>query len=272
MIKPIRRLFWDIETSPNVVLAFRAGYDVTINHDSIVEERKVICIGYKWEGERKVTVLRWDKNQCDKSMLTKFIAVANEADELVAHFGDRFDMPWFRTRCLLHGLEPLPAYKTIDTKAWASKYFYFNSNKLDYLSTVLGHGGKLHTEFSLWKNILMKNCQKSLDYMCRYCGVDVLKLEKVYHDLKFCVRPKTHAGVAAGLANWTCPRDGSKNIKHSKLRVNSNGSKVHQMQCQDCGGYYPISESAYESYLKSRVSPLRCVATKGNGKSNRKDV
>jgi hypothetical protein len=57
-LKPVRRLFWDIETSPNVVLAFRAGYDVVINPDAVVAERKIICIGYKWEGEKKVTVLR----------------------------------------------------------------------------------------------------------------------------------------------------------------------------------------------------------------------
>lgn len=269
MIKPIKRLFWDIETSPNLVLAFRAGYDVTINHDSIVQERKVICIGYKWEGERKVTVLRWDKNQDDRSMLKEFLVVANEADELIAHFGDRFDLPWLKTRCLLHRLGPLPLFKTIDTKAWASKYFYFNSNKLDYLSKILGHGGKLHTEFSLWKDILMDKCQKSLDYMCKYCAVDVIKLEKVYHDLKFCTKPKTHAGVATGLENWTCPRDGSKNVSHNKIRITANGTKTHQFQCKDCGGYYQISESAYQLYLKSRLPAKRLPAKTGNGKGNR---
>ncbi len=246
----LRRLFWDIETSPNVVLAFRAGYDVVINHDAIISERKIICIGFKWEGEKKITVLRWDKNQCDKAMLREFLSIANEADELVHHFGDRFDLPWFRTRCLLHGFEPLPPYKTIDTKMWASKYYYFNSNKLDYISEILGHGRKLKTDFGLWKSIVMDKCQKSLDYMCKYCGIDVDRLEKVYQDLKFCVKPKTHAGVVAGLDKWTCPRDGSINVHLSKKRVSSSGTKTYQMQCQECGGYFQINQTAYEAYQK----------------------
>lgn len=248
----VRRLFWDIETSPNVVLAFRAGYDVVINHDAIISERKIICIGYKWEGEKKITVLRWDHNQCDKAMLRKFLKVANEADELVHHFGDRFDLPWFRTRCLLHGFEPLPTYKTIDTKMWASKYYYFNSNKLDYISEILGHGRKLKTDFELWKKIVINKCQTSLDYMCKYCGVDVDRLEKVYHDLKFCVKPKSHAGVAAGLDKWTCPRDGSVNVHMTKVKVSSAGTKTYQMQCQDCGGYYSINATAFKDYQQFR--------------------
>ncbi len=249
---PVRRLYWDIEVSPNIVLAFRAGYDLNINHDSIIQERKIICIGYKWEGSRKVTVLRWSKDQDDRELIRKFLVIANEADELVHHFGDRFDLPWFRTRCLIHGLPPLPPYKTVDTKMLASKYFYFNSNKLDYISKVLGHGGKLHTEFDLWKDIVVNKCQKSLDYMCKYCGVDVLKLEKVYQDLKFCVAPKTHAGVAMGLGKWTDPRTGSTNVKKNKTRITSSGNIQHQMQCLDTGTYFTISDSAYAAYRKAK--------------------
>ncbi len=128
----VRRLIWDIETSPNIVLAWRTGYKLDIGHNAIVEERKIITIAYKWLGESGVTVLTWDKNKDDRSMIEKFIKVANEADELIAHYGDGFDMPWVRGRCLILGLPPIPKYKTVDTKAWASKKFYFQSNKLDY--------------------------------------------------------------------------------------------------------------------------------------------
>lgn len=253
----VKRLFWDIETSPNICLAFRAGYDLVINHDAIISERKIICIGYKWEGDKKVTVIRWDKNQDDKAMLREFLKIANEADELVHHFGDRFDLPWFRTRCLVHGFEPLPTYKTIDTKMWASKYFYFNSNKLDYIAKFLGSDGKHKMEFSDWKDIVMLKCQKALDKMCNYCGKDVVELEWVYHKIKFCVKPKSHAGVIAGLDKWTCPRDGSKNVYLSKLKVSSAGTKTYQMQCKICGGYYSISESAYRDYQEYKISKIK---------------
>jgi hypothetical protein len=196
-------------------------------------------------------------------MLRKFLAVANEADELIHHFGDRFDLPWFRTRCLFHRFEPLPPYKTVDTKMWASKYFYFNSNKLDYISKFLGHGGKEKMEFDDWKKIIMEKCKKSLDKMCHYCGVDVDKLELVYNDLKFCVKPKTHAGVLGGLDKWTCPRDGSVNVRKSKTRVTSNGTVQHQMICNDCGGYFVISQSAYNDYQEYKKSNKRPSSKKG---------
>ena len=117
----IKRLIWDIETSPVVAYTWGAGYKLNISHDNIIKERKVICIAWKWEHETEAHVITWDKKQDDKAMIKQFLEIANEADELVAHYGDHFDAPWFRTRCLFHGLAPIPIYKTIDTKAWSSK-------------------------------------------------------------------------------------------------------------------------------------------------------
>jgi predicted PolB exonuclease-like 3'-5' exonuclease len=248
----IKRVFWDIETSPNIVLSWRIGFKLNIGHDAIVHERKIICIGYKWEGEKKVTVIHWDKDQDDKALLKQFLLVANEADELVAHFGDRCDLPWLRTRCLLHGLDPLPAYKTVDTNTWARKNFNFNCTKLDYLSQLLGHGGKLKTGFSLWKKVLLDNDRKALAYMCKYCGVVVEKLEKVYGDLAPHSKPKTHAGVFGGLDKWTCPRTGSVNVIKSKTNVTAAGTIQHQMKSLDGGGYFTISEKAFRDYQEAK--------------------
>lgn len=250
--RKIKRLFWDIETAPCVGLFFQAGWGLNINPDAILQERKIICIGYKWEHEKKVHVLRWDENQDDRQMIIDFIEIANEADELVAHYGNHFDTPWLRTRALYHKLPPIPIYKTVDTKALASKYFYFNSNKLDYISQFLGHGKKLHTEFELWKKILWEKCQKSLDYMCKYCGVDVLRLEAVYHDIMQYAPVRTHAGVMMGHDKWTCPRTGSKDVVKEKTRVTANGTVQHQMRNVKTGCYFQISNTAYEQYKKYR--------------------
>lgn len=248
----LRRLFADIETSPNVVLAFSAGFNQTINHDAIVEERRIICIGYKWEGDRKTHVIRWDENQDDKQMLKEFVEVANGADEIVGHYGNHFDWPWIRTRILFHKLPAIPVWKTIDTKALASKYFYFNSNKLDYISNFLGHGKKLHTDFSLWKRIVLEHDEAALNYMCKYCGRDVTRLELVYKDFAPFVKPRTHSGVLLGREKWTCPHDGSKNVHTDKTMVTASGTKQYKMQCNVCGHYYVISEAAHRDYLECK--------------------
>lgn len=249
--RPIKRLFWDIETSPNLGFFWRAGYDLNITPESITKERRIICIGYKWEHEKDARVLCWDENQDDKTLLASFLKIAEEADEMIGHNGDKFDIPWFRTRCLFHGLQPLPDYKTIDTCSWARRKFYFNSNKLDYIAGYLGIGHKLHTDLSLWKDIMFKDCPKAMLKMSEYCKKDVILLQEVWKRLSACVPAKTHAGVLAGKPSWTCPKDGSMHVKLSKTKVTAGGSVQYQMQCLDCGSYYTINAAAYALYKET---------------------
>lgn len=246
--RKIKRLFWDIETSPNVVLSWRIGYKINISHDNLLKERAIICIGYKWEGDPVVHVIHWDKDQNDRSMLEAFLKVANEADELIAHNGDSFDMPWFKTRCLFHGLQTIPDYKTVDTLQWARRKFYFNSNKMDYIAKFLGMGGKIKTEFDLWKEIVLNSCPAAMKRMCDYCKKDVALLEQVWKRLSAVVPQKTHVGVLTGSDKWTCPRDGSQNVCVTKTRVTAAGTVSYQMQCNDCGSYYTISARAHADY------------------------
>ena len=103
-----KRLYFDLECSPNIGLFWSAGYKQKIDYSNIIKERAIICICYKWEDEKQVHSLSWDKNQSDKKLLQEFIKVANEADELVGHNGDKFDLPWIRTRCLYHRVDCNP--------------------------------------------------------------------------------------------------------------------------------------------------------------------
>lgn len=254
--RKVRRLFWDIETSPNVVLTWRIGYKINLDHSNLLKERAIICIGWKWEGDDKTYALRWDANQCDKAMLADFLKVANEADELVAHNGDRFDMAWFKTRCLFHGLQAMPDYKTVDTLQWARRKFYFNSNRLDYIAKFLGLGGKIKTEFGLWKGIVLNKDETAMQSMLTYCKKDVVLLEQVWKRLSKSVVAKTHAGVLAGGTKWSCPHDGSEHVHLEKTRVTAGGTKQYQMQCDDCGSYYNIGPVAYDAYLKAKGKKL----------------
>lgn len=265
--KPIKRLFLDIETSPNIGLFWRAGNKISVGHDAIIHERGVICVCWKWEGEREVHDATWDDAQNDRGLLIKILSVMEEADEVIAHFGEGFDIPWLRTRILYHDLNPMPLFKVIDTKAWASKYFYFNSNKLDYIAKFLGFGGKIKTEWDWWVQILMHNCRKTLHKMVVYNKRDVVLLENVWAKLQRHCPSHVHAGVLMGMGKWTCPRTGSRNVSLSKVRVTATGIKRYQMQNNETGGYYSINSQAYESYIKEtkRVPSIRRTPTKGNG-------
>jgi hypothetical protein len=88
------------------------------------------------------------------------------------------------TRCLLHGISMFPKYTTIDTLKEARGRFRFNSNRLDYIGKFLGLGQKVHTGFDLWKDIMLRNCAKSMLKMLAYCKNDVRLLENVFNRFK----------------------------------------------------------------------------------------
>ena len=68
-----KRLFFDIETSFNVGIFWRSGYNLSIQPEDIIHERAIICVSWKWEDSEDVKTLSWDKNQSDKKLLEKFI-------------------------------------------------------------------------------------------------------------------------------------------------------------------------------------------------------
>ena len=243
---PIKgRLFYDIETSPNVVLSWRVGNKVNLPHDNILEERKIICISWKWENDDKVFSLNWDENQCDRAMVEQFVEVLHQAEETVGHNSDHFDMKWIRTRALYHGIPVSPNIKQVDTLKMARKLFYMNSNRLDYISKFLGNEGKLSTEYGMWKKILLNNDREELVKMVTYCEQDVKELEKIFKTMRSYSKTATHFGVIETGQRCCCTECGSKNLKYSKRLVTSRGTLTHELKCDDCGTYSVFSNTDY---------------------------
>lgn len=236
-----KRLYFDLESSPNIGFFWKSGYKLNIGTENIIKERAIICICYKWEGEKQVHSLQWDSKQCDRTMLQKFIKVANEAAELVAHNGDRYDLTWIRTRCLYHGIDMFPNYTTIDTLKISRSKFNFNSNKLDYIARFLGVGQKIKTEFSMWRDIVLDNNKVAMAKMVKYCKMDVIVLEKVFNALNAHILPKTHFGMehkklTDGRGN--CPECASNDIIVRGHKYLSSGIKRIQYQCKNCHKYH----------------------------------
>jgi uncharacterized protein YprB with RNaseH-like and TPR domain len=233
-----RRLFFDIETSPNIGLFWEAGFKKTIAPDNIIKERAIICICYKWEGEKEVFALQWDRKQNDKTMLEKFIDVANTATELVGHNGDKFDLAWVRTRCLFHKIDMFPTYQTIDTLKVSRSKFKFNSNKLNYIADYLGIGQKIKTEFGLWKDIVLQNDKPAMERMIKYCKKDVVLLQQVFEALRGHMDAKIHYGVLFNQDRGSCPECGSKELEKIRNRMTATGLKKIQYQCKTCNCYH----------------------------------
>jgi uncharacterized protein YprB with RNaseH-like and TPR domain len=240
----IQRLFFDIETSPNVGLFWQPGYKLTLSYENIIKERAVICVAWKWVGKRNVQCLTWDRSQNDKAMLEQFVKVMHQADEIVTHNGDRFDTPWLRTRCLKHGISMSPNFTSIDTLKAARGKFNFNSNRLDYIAQFLDLGKKRPTGgFDLWKAVVLERDPGALKKMVAYCKHDVVLLEKVWDKMGPYLPAKTHGG------NYLdeCPECGSPNTVIHQHKTTAAGYRKVQFQCGDCHKYHTIAASRFES-------------------------
>jgi len=236
-----KRLFFDAETSPNIGTFWSAGFKKAIPYQNIIKERAIICVCWKWEGQRKVNSLTWSKDQCDKQLLETFIPIMNSASEIVAHNGDNFDTKWLRTRCLKHDIDMLPNYISVDTLKDAKKYFYLNSNRMDYIAQFLDYEGKIHTEYELWQDILLHNCDKSLKAMVRYCKRDVILLEKIYNRFKKYAAPKVNYATHTN----HCPECNSNHIQIKAYRLSAQGHKKVQFQCLNCFRYHTVAASRF---------------------------
>ena len=248
-----KRLFYDIETSYNIVKAWRIGYNINLNMDDIIQERAIITIAYKWEGEDDVTVLSWDKG-CDKKIIEDFVKVMSEADELVGHNVDRYDTKFIMARALKHNISVLPKYQSTDTLKLAKKHFMLNSNKLDYIAQYLGIGHKTkHRGLSMWDDIILRNDPKALEEMIEYNVQDVFLTEQVYHKLMEYSLPKVnHASKQTG-DKHTCPQCGSDHAELHKTYISGSGVKTRLMGCKSCSTNFTISNTNYTKFYEGNA-------------------
>jgi hypothetical protein len=235
MNKP-RVLLYDVETSPVLAWTWRTGKQY-ISHDQFKTGHKfdIICICYKFAGEKEIHSLDWNYQKQDSSeMIQKFGDVVATADLTIGHNSDKFDVKQINTQRMLHNLDPISWPTSEDTLKQMRKIFYFPSYKLDYIAKLLTGSGKETMKFQDWINIVEKQDIKSFTKMIKYCKNDVLKLEEVWNRVKKYCPAKIHAGVITGIGRLSCPRCASSQNTKDGFKMTAKG-RTQRFQCQDCG-------------------------------------
>lgn len=246
---PIKRLFFDIETSYYLCRLWRVGKVSYVNHDTIKDQKQIICISYKWQYEDKIHTLDWTMGE--KKMLKAFIKVLGEADEIIGHNGDRFDIKEIRTRCINYGVLMFPRYRSLDTLKKSRQYFNFASNKLDYIGNFLNVGRKLdHEGFQLWVDVVENKKKEALKKMREYCEQDVILLEDVYFVLSPYIDHNNNFAVLTGGDKWDCPECGSHNVEMHHTYTTAMGIIRRDMKCSRCKKQYKISNRNYMHMLE----------------------
>lgn len=170
----------------------------------------------------------------DRAIVKDLWELFNEADILVAHNGDQFDVKKCNARFTVHGLPPPNTYKTVDTKKVAKSTFGFSSNKLNELGRQLGYGTKEQTGgYQLWIDC-MAGKPEAWATMKKYNKRDVELLEKIYLHL----RPwmKQHPNLSNFIEGTVCPKCGSaKGFQRRGFQYNAT-TKYRCFRCKNCGG------------------------------------
>jgi uncharacterized protein YprB with RNaseH-like and TPR domain len=235
---PAKILFLDIETSPSLGFVWAKWQTNVIDFKA---DWYVLSFAYKWTHENEVHVLGLDDLpgykrhlENDKALMKKLWKLLNEADIVIAHNGDSFDLPKINTRFLTHKLPPPTPYKTIDTLKIARKVFMFDSNKLDDLGRYLGVGRKLPTTgFHLWRGCMTGDPEAWVK-MKEYNGHDVELLEKVYYLIR--AWDRNHPNVNQGDLQ-ACPKCSSHNVQKRGFEYTLLRKK-QRYQCQNCSGWW----------------------------------
>jgi hypothetical protein len=230
-------LFLDVERAPSLGWVWGKWEQNVIDFK---QDWYFLSFAWKWQGEKEIQVhslpdyslYRRDKEN-DIHLVKSLWNLCDKADIIIAHNGDRADLPWSRTRFIAHGMPPPKPFRTVDTCKIARRQFRFDSNKLDELGRYLGLGRKLpNTGFDLWKRC-MEGDSKAWATMCDYNKQDVALLEQVY--IKMRGWDTQHPPLQSGFQR--CPKCSSANVKRQGFKITLQ-SRKQQFQCKDCAGWF----------------------------------
>lgn len=235
----VKILVLDIETAPKVAYVWRF-FKENISAKQVKEHGHMMSFAAKWLGGDEIFYEECRKDD-DKLIVEKMCHLLDQADMIIAHNGERFDMKQIRARAVVNGIKPPSPVKVIDTLLIAKREFSFPSNSLEYLTNVMGckvrkGGHKKFPGFELWLECLRGN-EEAWSEMREYNIIDVLALEELY--LKLRPYDTKHPNLAVYAENKeepVCPKCGGTHVQWRGYAYTSVG-KYHRYQCNDCGGW-----------------------------------
>lgn len=233
-------LVLDIETAPMIADVWKL-WDNNVGLNQIVQDWYILSWAAKWLDGKRVYYADQSKAnniEDDRAILVELWGLLDQADIVIAHNGNRFDIPKINARFLKAGLPPPSPYRQIDTLKIAKAKFKFTSNRLAYLAKFLGVEEKEeHHAFpghSLWVETRKGNA-KAWKEMRKYNIQDVDTLEQVY----FKLRPWDSKHPNLGVEGGVCPVCGTEHSLEKRGFMYTNAGKYQRYVCtgESCGAW-----------------------------------
>lgn len=253
-------LLFDLETLPLEAYVWSLWQD-NVGLNMVKKDWSILGWCAKWYGEDEIFYedVNGQKDlRDDKKILKNLHKLLDEADIVVGHNSDAFDVKKLNARFILNGMKPPSSYKRMDTKKMAKKHFSFTSNKLSYLTDNLCKRYKKLTHsnfpgFKMWEECLKKN-KEAFKELKEYNIYDVLSLEELF-SIMLPWESSTIFDVYGSSDENICTC-GNKKFKKSRFHYTQTG-KFQKYKCTKCGAEYRDKENLLtkekKKSLKGRI-------------------
>lgn len=240
----LKILSLDIETAPMVGYLWSLWSEVR-SMDNVESDWYITSYAYKWLDNDEVrgkTLFMCDRygpytsgSEDDRELIEDLWALFNEADIIVAHNGDKFDIKKIKTRMLTHIMKPPAPFRTVDTLKICKREFAFASNRLDAIAHALLGEGKIDTGgMQLWIDCI-KGDPEAWAHMLEYNKRDVDILERVYKQIRAWDRSHPNVAIMNSDSAPACNVCASTDLSPLDALVPTNVSLFHAYECNNCG-------------------------------------
>ena len=248
-----RILYLDIENS-RMVLEFETYslYDNNRIHPRhIKHDWYITCAAWGWLDNTKKKVTEYGsvsvadfktaykKNfRDDRGVVKALHKVMSQADLIVGHNSDSFDIKKISYKFIKYGLEPLDLCPTVDTLKSAKKYFKSSSNSLFNLAKEFDVPMKIELPPGTMHKA-DNGCEKSLKKLVAYNKGDITAGASLY--FKMLPYIKNHPNLNKILGEKQSPKKitkcgscGSRRIKKDG-NIYTNNARYERYPCLTCG-------------------------------------
>lgn len=231
-------LLIDIENAPHVAYVWGAWKN-NVGQKQWVRKGYMMSIAWKWLGENDVKYME-SRTDNDYDLVAKCYELLDEADVVVAHNGQKFDVPMILGRGVVHGFPPPSPFFIADTFQTARKELRIVANSLanlcDEFGLPLKDDHKKFPGFELWTECMAGN-DEAWEEMKEYNIHDVISLEALYLRLRPYMRNHPNIARADEEGEVLCPKCGSGNIQWRGYYYTRAGICYRRFVCLDCGGW-----------------------------------
>jgi DNA polymerase elongation subunit (family B) len=251
-------LIFDIESAP--MECYTWGIFKQVIHTNMVKKDwSMLSWSAKWLFDDKImgqVVSPIEAfNRTEESIIAKLWELLNEADIVIAHNGNQFDIKMTNARFAINGLYPPLPYKSIDTLRYVRKVFRFPSYKLDCLNEYFGLDLKMHHEgMGMWKKCIENGpeAREHLDLMLKYNKRDVSILEELYLKIRPWLKGHPNVALYIDTDEKLCTNCGNEDLTWGGYYYTPSG-RFKSFRCDSCGAVGRSRTSDLDKETKARL-------------------